>query len=265
MKKVIAILVLLLATGAIGYTPPADKLPPMVGPPPAEARILTVLEGGGVAVGCVTPAGNILREGFASTPDNTWTKPITADGHAVTYGHSLTAGYPDGSCADGLNITFSSTQNRERIYWDNGSGLAKTNNTTIEFSVRFTSFVMGDDESAYVFGWSTSNEGASGQRAQLLRTGDAYTIRWQGDASSAYVTIALDTWYYFKIYLDGATAANSYLRIVGGESTTCDADAECKFTPDDIDGRYFIIGKNGSNVQYANMEIGYVTINSVAP
>jgi len=45
MKKVIAILVLLLATGAIGYTPPKDKLPPMVGPPPADARSLTMVMG----------------------------------------------------------------------------------------------------------------------------------------------------------------------------------------------------------------------------
>jgi hypothetical protein len=45
MKRIVAILVLLLATGAIGYTPPADKLPAVVGPPPADARSLMMVTG----------------------------------------------------------------------------------------------------------------------------------------------------------------------------------------------------------------------------
>ena len=48
MKKVISILVLLLATGAIGYTPPADKLP-LVSDALAGSPSMLQLVGGGVA------------------------------------------------------------------------------------------------------------------------------------------------------------------------------------------------------------------------
>jgi hypothetical protein len=56
MKRKIFILLCLLATGAIGYTPPPDKLPPLIGPPVVDARTTVVVVGGGVAApgGCTS-------------------------------------------------------------------------------------------------------------------------------------------------------------------------------------------------------------------
>jgi hypothetical protein len=51
MKKIVFILALLLTTGAIGYTPPPDKLPSVIGPPVVDARMNLDIVGGGVATG----------------------------------------------------------------------------------------------------------------------------------------------------------------------------------------------------------------------
>lgn len=95
MKRIIAILILLIATGAIGYTPPTDRMPALIGPPNAVARLIAPIVGGGVppvvAGGC--GAGTLINETYDTNPgtDLTWADTGTTPNPDST-GHSFTGG-----------------------------------------------------------------------------------------------------------------------------------------------------------------------------
>jgi hypothetical protein len=101
MKKVISILLLLLATGAIGYTPPPDKLPPIVGPPPADAGSITIVTGQPPGT---PPAALVKTDSFTGTENPLATNWST--------GYGLGAMQKSGVAKAATNETMSAA------YWD---------------------------------------------------------------------------------------------------------------------------------------------------
>lgn len=214
---------------------------------------------GGAAAACTTPTGSILSEGFNSTPDNTWVKPITQEGHTVTYGTDLPAGDPTGSCAKGVRIVVTSTANRERIYWDRGSALdSSAGSFDVEFSILFNSFNIATNDELYLAIWSADTEGGS-YPFRLILKNDAGTYKIYS-ATSTKSTVVINTWYVVKLHAD-TTTTNSYIQVTGGGLTACDTASECTFTSGDVDGRYMVFGKGGYDTDYADFYIGYVKIN----
>lgn len=223
------------------------------------ARSLQIVGGRpAAAAACTTPAGDELSEGFPATPDNTWTAAILTP----TYGHTLQAGAPDGSCATGLNLVTSTSDGRERIYWNRGSTIAANVTTDIKFSFYLNSSGIDAGTGRAILGWASTNEGS--ENALILKkTADGLSdeLYCTGAAGSSNFTIATATWYEVTIHLD-ATAASSYCQVTGGSVTACDAASECTFTRHANASQYLVIGRNTYHNDAFDIEIGYLTINT---
>lgn len=257
MKRLLFALIVLLAAPAWA----CDQINTFDGACRDEMQLARMsgpmLGSGGSAAVCSTPSGDELSEGFGATPDNTWT--------AVTltpeYGHTLQTGAPDGSCATGLRLVTSTSGGRERIYWNRGSTIASTTTIDIVFSFFLNQSGVDDGYVRTIACFGSTNEGGQNCLA-LKKSGASDILLASGSAASEAVTIAANMWYTITLHLD-ATAASSYFKVVGGESTTCDADAECAFTRDTTaDPQYFVFGRNTYVDDLYDFEIGYITINT---
>lgn len=205
--------------------------------------------GTSAAAECTAPAGDIISENFGATPDATWTAVTLTP----TYGHTLEAGAPEGSCTTGVNLVLSSTSNRERIHTP--ASVATNVTVDIKFSIYFNSYNVAEGAALNLLSLHEDNEGSSVNGVQLVNSGGTYSLRGFGTGASTAVNIATATWYEVTLHLD-ATAASSYFQVNGGDQyaitrSTAGGDAA-----------YLVIGKNHSTDRQADFDIGYVSVNT---
>lgn len=218
---------------------------------------LMVAAGSSAATACSTPSGDELSEGFE---DNTgWTAVTLVENTNLFYNHVLQGDGPTGSCGTGVTLQLTSTLNRERIHYDLGSTMdADVEDVTIKFSIYFNSCNVAGSAQLYILGVGSTNEGGL-NNVSLVNSGGNYYLRGNAGASnSTSALIATGTWYTVTLFLDASDAATSYFKI--DEVATCDAANECAFTRSTTDCQYVVVGKNAADADYADFEIGYLTV-----
>ena len=230
---------------------------------PADARMTTIIVGGGVAdtPGCTTPTtGDELNEGWLGAgAENTWATQgtITVDEDEVLNGTP-----PSGSCTEGLNIV-NSASNGTR-YWNKGSAI-DTSAGPIRFYFSFYINSITLDSYAYgsLYVWDTNTDPSGGQLFDLRFRNNAGTYQIQfTDVTSTRVNLATSTWYEVVVYIN--TGGTSYFQVTGGGSTTCDLTTDCTVTVSDIDGQYLHFGSNGllGAGEAYDIDIGYAYIST---
>ena len=240
-------------TCTLAYTQPTDGWEDAAGDELASFTGAAVTNGSTESGACSTPAGNELTESFASTPDNTWY--TTSAGTDYTFGHTLAASAPEGSCETGLRWN-SAGATSNRIWWDRGTGIDYTaDSLTVTFPFYLDSAVI-DQNANIIFltigeASSASNFAAS---VSVIEQSGGFNLRASAAVTSSFVSIALDTWYTVTIHLN-SVAANSYLNVSG---------TQVAFTRNDRNYRYITIGSvsNQGAGEALDYQMGYINANT---
>ncbi len=206
-----------------------------------DCGVIAVGEG---SVSCTTPTtGDELNEGFSSPTDLTWTDT----GATITIGADLPGTGPSGTydtCDVGAR--FQANNSSPWKYHDLGSGIARTNDVVITAIVYFDEVTVAGYSTNRIFSFNNSTTPGANILLELsfrYTSGTTYQIWAEGDGDSAYITLALDTYYKVTISLEGDHDGTSNIDIDSWNGSSWDAVNDDDFTRYDAnDGRYVHIG-----------------------
>jgi hypothetical protein len=220
--------------------------------------------------GCATPDnGNLLDEGFPSTPNLTWTDT----GSTITVGADLPGTGPTGTWQTcDVGARFQADNSAPWKYHNLGATTARTNNISIVLIVYINSASLSGYGTNNIFSFNNSTTPANNQLGRIdfrYTSGTTYDFWSTGDTASNHINVAVGTYYKITLYLDGAHGATgSSLDIDSWNGSAWGDVGNATFQRYDAnDAQYVHVGPySGVGVgETLDMYVGLMSINSVTP